>query len=150
MYSSSPNHIERYREITNLNKNQKPTFSDNLEFFFKYQIGHMYMRYFLWNFSGRESDIQNAQWLGITNVFDKVPYQIKINKARNNYLMIPLILGILGLFFQFYRDKKNFYVVMLLFILTGVALVVYLNSPPIEPRERDYIYAGSYLSLIHI
>ena len=144
MYSSSPNHIERYREITNLNKNQKPTFSDNLEFFFKYQIGHMYMRYFLWNFSGRESDIQNAQWLGITNVFDKVPYQIKINKARNNYLMIPLILGILGLFFQFYRDKKNFYVVMLLFILTGVALVVYLNSPPIEPRERDYIYAGSY------
>jgi len=144
MYSSSPNHIERYREITNLNKNQKPTFSDNLEFFFKYQIGHMYLRYFLWNFSGRESDIQNAKWLGLLNKFDKVPYQIEVNKARNNYLMIPLLLGIIGLFFQFYRDRKNFYVVMLLFILTGIALVVYLNSPPIEPRERDYIYAGSY------
>ena len=144
MYSSSPNHIERYREITNLNKNQKPTFSDNLEFFFKYQIGHMYLRYFLWNFSGRESDIQNAKWLGLLNKFDKVPYQIEVNKARNNYLMIPLLLGIIGLIFQFYRDRKNFYVVMLLFILTGIALVVYLNSPPIEPRERDYIYAGSY------
>ena len=144
MYSSSPNHIERYREITNLNKNQKPTFSDNLEFFFKYQIGHMYLRYFLWNFSGRESDIQNAKWLGLLNKFDKVPYQIEVNKARNNYLMIPLLLGIIGLILQFYRDRKNFYVVMLLFILTGIALVVYLNSPPIEPRERDYIYAGSY------
>ena len=144
MYSSSPNHIERYREITNLSKNQKPTFSDNLEFFFKYQIGHMYLRYFLWNFSGRESDIQNAKWLGLLNKFDKVPYQIEVNKARNNYLMIPLLLGIIGLVFQFYRDRKNFYVVMLLFILTGIALVVYLNSPPIEPRERDYIYAGSY------
>ena len=144
MYSSSPNHIERYREITNLNKNQKPTFSDNLEFFFKYQIGHMYLRYFLWNFSGRESDIQNAKWLGLLNKFDKVPYQIEVNKARNNYLMIPLLLGIIGLLFQFYRDRKSFYVVMLLFILTGIALVVYLNSPPIEPRERDYIYAGSY------
>ena len=143
MYSSSPNHIERYREITNLSKNQKPTFSDNLEFFFKYQIGHMYLRYFLWNFSGRESDIQNAKWLGLLNKFDEVPYQIEVNKARNNYLMIPLLLGIIGLVFQFYRDK-NFYVVMLLFILTGIALVVYLNSPPIEPRERDYIYAGSY------
>ena len=144
MYSSSPNHIERYREITNLNKNQKPTFSDNLEFFFKYQIGHMYLRYFLWNFSGRESDIQSAKWLGLLNKFDKVPYQIEVNKARNNYLMIPLLLGIIGLILQFYRDRKNFYVVMLLFILTGIALVVYLNSPPIEPRERDYIYAGSY------
>ena len=144
MYSSSPNHIERYREITNLSKNQKPTFSDNLEFFFKYQIGHMYLRYFLWNFSGRESDIQNAKWLGLLNKFDKVPYQIEVNKARNNYLMIPLLLGIIGFVFQFYRDRKNFYVVMLLFILTGIALVVYLNSPPIEPRERDYIYAGSY------
>jgi hypothetical protein len=144
MYSNSPNHIQRYREITNLNKSEKPTFSDNLEFFFKYQVGHMYLRYFMWNFSGRSSDIQNANWLGLQNVFDEVPYQLKMNKARNNYLMIPLLLGILGLLFQYYRDNKNFYVVMLLFILTGIALVVYLNSPPTEPRERDYIYAGSY------
>ncbi len=144
MYSNSPNHKKRYREITNLNENQKPTFSDNIEFFFKYQVGHMYLRYFMWNFSGRSSDIQNANWLGLQNVFDEVPYQLEMNKARNNYLMIPLLLGILGLLFQYYRDNKNFYVVMLLFILTGVALVVYLNSPPTEPRERDYIYAGSY------
>ncbi|MFL3000897.1 MAG: DUF2723 domain-containing protein [Cytophagales bacterium] len=144
MYSNSPNHKKRYREITNLNENQKPTFSDNIEFFLKYQVGHMYLRYFMWNFSGRSSDIQNANWLGLQNVFDEVPYQLEMNKARNNYLMIPLLLGILGLLFQYYRDNKNFYVVMLLFILTGVALVVYLNSPPTEPRERDYIYAGSY------
>ena len=144
MYSSNPNHINRYREITNLSQSQKPTFSDNLEFFFKYQVGHMYLRYFMWNFSGRSSDIQNANWLGLQNVFDEVPYQLEENKARNNYLMIPLILGIMGLLFQYYRDNKNFYVVMLLFILTGLALVVYLNSPPTEPRERDYIYAGSY------
>ncbi len=144
MYSSSPNHIERYREITGLSKNEKPTFSDNLTFFIKYQVGHMYLRYFLWNFSGRSSDIQGANWLGFLNLFDDVPYTIENNKARNNYFMIPLILGLLGFVFQYLIDKKNFYVVLLLFILTGLALVVYLNSPPIEPRERDYIYAGSY------
>jgi len=144
MYSNQPNHIQRYREITNLNQNQNPNFSDNIEFFFKYQIGHMYLRYFLWNFSGRESDIQDAQWLGIANAFDKVPYQIEKNKGRNNYLMLPLIFGILGMFFQYSKDKKSFSVVTLLFILTGIALVFYLNSPPTEPRERDYIYAGSY------
>ena len=144
MYSASPNHIERYREITGLSQNEKPTFSDNIVFFFKYQVGHMYLRYFLWNFSGRASDIQGASWLSFLNLFEDIPYSIENNKARNNYLMIPLILGILGLFFQFFSDRRNFYVVLLLFILTGFALVVYLNSPPIEPRERDYIYAGSY------
>ena len=144
MYSGSANHIERYREITGLSQNQKPSFSDNLEFFFKYQVGHMYLRYLMWNFSGRSSDIQNANWLGLQNVFDEVPYQLEVNKARNNYLMIPFLLGLLGLFYQYYKDNKNFYVVSLLFILTGLALVVYLNSPPTEPRERDYIYAGSY------
>ena len=144
MYSSSPNHIERYREITDLSENEKPTLSHNIEFFIKYQVGHMYLRYFLWNFSGRSSDIQNADWIGLNNLFEDLPYSIENNKARNNYLMIPLFLGILGLLFQYFSDRKNFYVVLLLFILTGLALVVYLNSPPIEPRERDYIYAGSY------
>lgn len=144
MYSSSPNHIERYREITGLTENENPTFSDNIVFLLKYQIGHMYLRYFLWNFSGRSSDIQNAEWIGLHNLFEDVPHSIKYNKARNNYLMIPLLLGILGLLFHYFSDRKKFYVVLLLFILTGLALVVYLNSPPIEPRERDYIYAGSY------
>ena len=145
MYSgSNPNHKERYREIVGLGKNEKPNFSDNLEFMFKYQIGHMYLRYLLWNFSGRESDIQDANWLSINDKFKNVPEEILNNKARNNYYMIPLILALIGLFYHYFRDKKNFSVVMALFILTGVALVVYLNSPPSEPRERDYIYAGSY------
>ena len=144
MYSNSPNHIERYREITGLKKNEKPTFSDNIKFLFRYQIGHMYLRYLLWNFSGRESDIQNANWLSINDSFKEVPDEIYSNKARNNYYMIPLLLALMGLFFQYFKDKKYFSVVTLLFILTGVALVFYLNSPPNEPRERDYIYAGSY------
>ena len=145
MYSgSNPNHKERYREIVGLSQNEKPNFSDNLEFMFKYQIGHMYLRYLLWNFSGRESDIQDANWLSINDKFKNVPDEIFNNKARNNYYMIPLILALMGLFFHYFKDKKNFSVVMALFILTGVALVIYLNSPPSEPRERDYIYAGSY------
>jgi len=145
MYSgSNPNHKERYREIVGLSQNEKPNFSDNLEFMFKYQIGHMYLRYLLWNFSGRESDIQDANWLSINDKFKAVPDEILNNKARNNYYMIPLILALMGLFFHYFKDKKNFSVVMALFILTGVALVIYLNSPPSEPRERDYIYAGSY------
>ena len=145
MYSgSNPNHKERYREIVGLSQNEKPNFSDNLEFMFKYQIGHMYLRYLLWNFSGRESDIQDANWLSINDKFKAVPDEILNNKARNNYYMIPLILALMGLFFHYIKDKKNFSVVMALFILTGVALVIYLNSPPSEPRERDYIYAGSY------
>ena len=145
MYSgSNPNHKERYREIVGLSQNEKPNFSDNLEFMFKYQIGHMYLRYLLWNFSGRESDIQDANWLSINDKFKDVPDEILNNKARNNYYMIPLILALMGLFFHYFKDKKNFSVVMALFILTGVALVIYLNSPPSEPRERDYIYAGSY------
>ena len=145
MYSgSNPNHRERYRDIVGLGQNEKPNFSDNLEFMFKYQIGHMYLRYLLWNFSGRESDIQDANWLSINDKFKNVPEEIFNNKARNNYYMIPLILALIGLFFHYFKDKKNFSVVMALFILTGVALVVYLNSPPSEPRERDYIYAGSY------
>ena len=144
MYSNSPSHINRYREITGLGKNEKPTFSDNIKFMFKYQIGHMYLRYLLWNFSGRESDIQDANWISINDYFKTIPEEILNNKARNNYFMIPLILALIGLFFQYYKDNRNFSVVMLLFVLTGVALVVYLNSPPTEPRERDYIYAGSY------
>lgn len=144
IYSTQPDHQQRYREILGLREGAKPTFSDNLRFMFTHQIGTMYMRYFLFNFAGRESDIQDADWLGPRGWFEDLPEELAINKGRNNYFMIPFLLGLLGMIFQINRDPKNFAVVGLLFILTGVALVVYLNSPPVEPRERDYIYAGSY------
>ena len=143
-WSSAPNHVKKYREIMGLRQGEKPSFSDNIYFMIKHQLGTMYFRYFMWNFSGRESDIQGARWLGISSAFDKVPQALMENKGRNVFYMIPLILGIIGLLFQYYKDPFNFLFVGMLFFLTGAAIVLYLNSPPIEPRERDYIYAGSY------
>jgi len=143
-YSSDPRHMRLYRDWMGLDSNEVPNFADNIWYLLRYQIGHMYMRYFMWNFAGRESDIQHAGWLSPLNAFDEVPETIASNKARNNFFMLPLILGIIGMFFQYYRDPKNFAMVALLFFLTGVALVLYLNSPPVEPRERDYIYTGSF------
>ncbi len=143
-YSSSENHVEQYRSWMNLRPNEMPNFADNLVFMFRYQIGYMYMRYFMWNFAGRESDIQGASWLMPLDAFKNIPQQLADNKGRNNYLMLPLLLGLVGMFFNYRRDQKVFGVLLMLFILTGVALVVYLNSPPVEPRERDYIYVGSY------
>jgi hypothetical protein len=144
MYSSDPRHVQRYREVTGLKPGEKPTFGDNLYFMLKHQMGTMYMRYFMWNFAGRESDIQYADWMSINDTFKEVPSELAENKGRNNYYMIPLILGLIGLFYHYKKDGKNFAVVVMLFFLTGLALILYLNSPPLEPRERDYIYAGSY------
>ncbi|MEM8568945.1 MAG: DUF2723 domain-containing protein, partial [Bacteroidota bacterium] len=144
MYSSDPRHIERYREVVGLREGEKPSFGDNLTFMIRHQMGWMYMRYFLFNFAGRQSDIQDANWLSPIEAFEDVPEALAENKARNNYFMIPLVLGLIGLFYQLRKDKRNFAVVAMLFSLTGLALILYLNSPPIEPRERDYIYAGSY------
>lgn len=141
MWSSE--YKEQYQEIAGLKPGVKPTFGQNLYFMFRHQIGHMYIRYFLWNFGGRESDIQGADWLGPRGWFEKLPQALAENKARNNFFMIPFILGLIGMFYQFLKDTKNFAVVALLFVMTGVAIVVYLNSPPVEPRERDYIYSGS-------
>ncbi|CAN5531502.1 DUF2723 domain-containing protein [soil metagenome] len=143
-YSSDANHVARYREWMNLGPNQRPNFADNLSFMFAYQMGYMYMRYFMWNFSGRESDYQGAGWLGIWDTGKDLPEVYANNNARNNFLMLPLILGLAGIFFQYKRDIKGFWVLVLLFFLTGLALVLYLNSPPSEPRERDYIYVGSF------
>ena len=143
-YSNSENHVAQYRKWMNLKQNEIPNFADNLMFMFRYQIGFMYMRYFMWNFAGRESDIQGASWLTPMDSFKKVPKDIAENKGRNNYFMLPLIFGLIGMFFNYKRSQRVFGVIVMLFILTGVALVVYLNSPPVEPRERDYIYAGSY------
>lgn len=143
MYSSDPNHVRKYREVTGLRQGEKPTFSDNLAFMFKHQVGYMYMRYFLWNFSGRESDMQGAQAMMI-NTGESVPDEILENKGRNLYYALPLLLGVLGLMVQMRKSPKYFASTVMLFFLTGIALVLYLNSPPVEPRERDYIYAGSY------
>jgi hypothetical protein len=99
----------------------------------------------MWNFSGRESDFSDALWIGLWETFTiDYPEYITNNKAHNNYLMLPLLLGLIGLFFQARYDAKSFCVTLLLFLMMGVVLVLYLNSPPVEPRERDYIYVGSF------
>jgi MFS family permease len=145
IYSTQESHKRIYRAKLGLKEGQEPTFGDNLYFMFSHQLGHMYWRYFLWNFSGRESDFSDANWLGLGDALsDKYPDYIKENKAHNNYLMLPLILGLVGFFFQAKKDQKYFYVNLMLFLMMGVVLVLYLNSPPIEPRERDYIYVGSF------
>jgi hypothetical protein len=144
IYSNDPTHVQLYREKLGLGKNEVPTFAHNIKFLIDHQIGHMYMRYFLFNFAGRESDIQGAGVPSPKDWFEKLPPTIAENKGRNNFYYIPFILGLVGMFYQLVTNTRNFVVVALLFLLTGIALVVYLNSPPTEPRERDYIYAGSY------
>ncbi|HET9486905.1 MAG TPA: DUF2723 domain-containing protein, partial [Chryseosolibacter sp.] len=145
IWSTDPQHQEVYRDLLGLREGEKPKFfSDNLYYMFSHQIGHMYVRYFFFNFAGRQSDNQNADWLGPRQWFEKLPETLAENKGRNNFFMIPFILGLVGMFYQSVHNTKNFVVVALLFVLTGVALVIYLNSPPTEPRERDYIYTGSY------
>jgi hypothetical protein len=140
----SPEHKATYQNLMGLAEGQQPTFGQNLAYMFEHQIGTMYVRYFFWNFAGRESDEQGARWLTPSDWFDDdIPVALKENRGRNNYFMIPFVLGLLGMFYQIVKDTKNFAVVGLLFLLLGVAIVVYLNSPPVEPRERDYIYAGS-------
>lgn len=142
MWSGS--HASTYREIMGLKQGEKPSFYENIAYMFKRQMGHMYWRYFMWNFSGRESDIQDASWLSPLDAFQDTPESIKSNRGRNNYFMLPLLLGIIGMIFSYYKDPKQFFVILALFFLTGLALIIYLNSPPTEPRERDYIYVGSY------
>ncbi|MFY0689401.1 MAG: DUF2723 domain-containing protein [Cyclobacteriaceae bacterium] len=146
MYSKSSNgaHERRYREVTGVRNGERPSFADNISYMFKHQLGFMYFRYFMWNFSGRASDIQNADWVGLAGSFEKLPDEIANNAGRNIYFGLPLLLGLIGMFFHFRKNQSYFWVTLLLFFLTGAALVLYLNSPPIEPRERDYIYAGSY------
>ncbi|MHA4742260.1 glycosyltransferase family 117 protein [Dyadobacter sp. MSC1_007] len=144
MYSTQPGHPQLYQQMTGLAEGQKPTMGHNLSFMFSYQIGHMYWRYFLWNFVGRESDEEGAGNMLPWDVSKKYPEPIEHNKAHDNYFMLPFLLGLFGLVLLYFRQKRDLLVLGLLFLLTGVALVVYLNSPPTEPRERDYIYVGSF------
>jgi hypothetical protein len=142
-FSKQGNHVDAYLRILGIPRGKKPTMKDNLTFFFKYQIGHMYLRYFFWNFAGKESDIQDADWLRPWDTVKGLPDSLANNKARNQFFMLPVLLGILGLFFQFNKDKNGALIVGMLWFLTGIAMIMYLNQPPVEPRERDYIFAGS-------
>lgn len=142
MYSNDADHIAAYREWTEMRAIDKPDFSDNLRFMFTYQLGHMYFRYLIWNFAGRAGDTQDSKWLPPWERSSSTTFE----KARNQYWMIPLFLGIAGAAFHCRRDRKSFISVFILFLITGLILAVYLNAPPNAPRERDYIYVGSFIS----
>jgi hypothetical protein len=158
MWSSRGDHVQAYREWEGIPEGKKPRFSQNLDFFFTYQLGFMYWRYFFWNFVGRQNDIQghgeisNGNFLTGIDFIDRfwlgpqkgLPQVMKDNKGRNTYFALPLLLGIFGLFFHFKKDAKDAFVVTLLFLFTGILIIVYLNFPPLQPRERDYAYVGSY------
>jgi len=158
MYSDDPRHVEYYRDMTGLDETQFPTLFDNIGFLFKYQIGNMYMRYFMWNFVGRQNDDQGqgslyeGQWLSGIKPVDGIllgnqsnlPPSIVESKAYNRFFFLPLIIGILGAVWHFKRNQKDAGIVALLFFFTGLAIVLYLNQKPLEPRERDYAYAGSF------
>ena len=138
----------------------KPTFGDNVKYFFHYQLRYMYWRYFMWNFAGRQDDLQgtpgnermNGDWLSgisfIDNLHlgnqDGLPEQILNQKARNKFYLLPLILGIIGLVFMYEKSKPYTLIFGTLFLVTGVLLIVYSNQPPREPRERDYAFVGSF------
>jgi hypothetical protein len=142
MYSRDAHHVEAYRQWMGMKPNEKPNFIHNIKFMLNYQVGHMYFRYLLWNFVGRASDIQDSVWLKPWDRLSKGNFE----RARNQYWMIPLMLGLIGAWSQFRKDKKGFIVNLVFFLCTGLILALYLNSPPIEPRERDYIYVASYIA----
>ena len=185
MYSEvkSPNHVEAYKqwgdikgtrlpdivcgnvrrdENGNLMTSVMPTFGENLQFFFSYQISFMYWRYFMWNFVGRQNDLQcnngeldKGNWVSGISFIDnalygdqsKLPESLKNNKGRNVYYFLPLLLGIFGMIWQLSnknKGKQHFWLTFTLFFMTGVAIVIYLNQTPYQPRERDYAYAGSF------
>ena len=141
----------------------KPSFGQNLRYFFNYQLNHMYMRYFMWNFAGRQNDINNqmgeldaGNWISGIPFIDNarlgdqnlLPYDLgKGNPGHNVYYMLPLVLGLIGLIWQSFAGRRGieqFWVVFFLFFMTGIAIVLYLNQPPNQPRERDYAFAGSF------
>lgn len=154
----SDKHESYYREFLNLGPDEVPTMVDNLKFFFGYQIGQMYSRYFMWNFVGRQNDQQGqgsfteGNWISGIKPIDNarlggqyaLPTSELENAGRNTYFFLPLILGILGAMWQFKKQQRDASVVTLLFFFTGLAIVLYLNQTPLQPRERDYAYAGSF------
>ncbi len=159
MWSRDQRHIEAYKEWAGLkNLNRKPSFINNLKFFLSYQINHMYFRYFMWNFSGKQNDKQghgelnNGNWISGINFIDEIrlgpqksePDHLKNNPGKNKYYFLPFILGLLGLLFHYQKSPKDTWVIFLFFFFTGLAIVIELNQTPYQPRERDYAYAGSF------
>lgn len=174
MHSGDGRHVSAYQEWAQVKGEpvqfdrcgervtvMKPTFAENIRFFFTYQLNFMYWRYFMWNFSGRQNDIQGngevdkGNWITGIKAIDSVmvgpqddmPYDIANNKGHNVYYLLPLLLGIIGLLYQAYAGEKgiqSFWVTFFLFFMTGIAIVLYLNQTPYQPRERDYAYAGSF------
>lgn len=158
MYSDDSNHPSVYRDWMDLGPEESPTFATNLGWFGTYQIGFMYMRYFLWNFAGKQNDTQgignytDGNWISGIKFLDamrlgdqsKLPSSITKNKANNQLFFLPLIIGLLGAFWHFKNSQKDAGIVGLLFFFTGLAIVIYLNQTPSQPRERDYAYVGSF------
>ncbi len=172
MYSSQSDHESGYKSwahvtgekktITN-NKGErevliKPTFSENLKYFFTYQVWHMYLRYLFWDFVGRQNDIQGhgmiskGNWITGIDFLDEmrlgpqkdIPVALSQNKGKNAFYGLPFLLGVLGIWYHFKKHQKDATVVGLLFFFTGFAIVLFLNQPPYQPRERDYAYAASF------
>ena len=176
MYSSDPYHIQAYGhwgrvkgKPVSVNDYQgertitKPSFTENIRFFLNYQMGYMYIRYFMWNFAGRQNDIQgqggfrHGNWISGIRFLDeprtgpekKLPPGMKNNPSRNAYYFLPLLLGFAGMFYQYQQGKpgkQGFWVILLLFFMTGAAIVIYLNQTPMQPRERDYAFVGSFFA----
>jgi hypothetical protein len=164
--SNEQNHANFYATWLGLGQDRStgafepPTYGDNIEWFFTYQMSFMYWRYFMWNFSGKQNDIQglgngrDGNWITgidfIDNVRfgdqDKLPDSIKNNQARNKLYFLPLIFGIIGFVYQFLRNRRDWVVSFLLFFFTGIAVVLYLNQPGNQPRERDYAYVGAFFT----
>lgn len=166
--SNDQGHAEFYAEwldmemekspITGRDRYVPPSLGQNVRWFFSYQMSHMYWRYFMWNFAGKQNDIQgygnkrDGNWISGISFIDnkrlgdqsKMPESIRHNKAHNTLYMLPFILGILGCVFQFFKNRKDFIVNFLLFFFTSIAVVLYLNQPGNQPRERDYAYVGSF------
>jgi hypothetical protein len=150
MFSQKPNHPEFYRDWMKLSPQDQPTMATNLGFFATWQVSQMYTRYFLWNFAGRANDLDgqnntiDGSWLSGLNFKKDLPASVTESNAYNRLYFLPLIIGILGLIYHFKRNQRDAGVVVVLFFFTGLAIVLYLNQDPLQPRERDYAYAGSF------
>lgn len=158
MYSDKPHHQQFYQQWMGLQPGETPTFAQNLRFFASYQLGFMYWRYFLWNFVGRQNDVQgqgsidNGNWLSGIKALDaarlgsqtNLPETITKNPGRNIFYGLPLILGLIGMIYLYRKNKKVSIIIAGLFLVTGMAIIVYLNQDPLQVRERDYVYVGSF------